>query len=104
MANPRSSQREQPSSRWLALPSVLILVGLLAASVPGPARADPYDPKRAGHPLRIAAYVAYPVGVLLDYLIFRPAHWLAHRESVKPIVGHESYPRDQPEGAPEGPN
>ena len=51
--------------------------------------ADEYDADRAGHPLRIAAYIAHPVGVVLDYLIFRPAHWLGSKEPLRTLFGHE---------------
>src|SRR5262245_41672729 len=53
-----------------------------------PAAADDYDPLRAGHPLRVIAYALHPVGVALDYLIFRPAHWLGHKEPIRTIFGH----------------
>lgn len=79
----------------LALVSILVL----AAGTAGPARADDYDPKRAGHPLRIAAYIAHPVGVILDYLIFRPAHWIGHHEPIRTLVGHETHPADELEEA-----
>ena len=65
---------------------------VLAFSVGGaPALADEYDPNYAGHPLRIVAYVAHPVGVLLDYLIFRPVHWIGSHEPIKTIFGHQDY-------------
>jgi hypothetical protein len=54
-----------------------------------PVRADDYDEKSAGHPLRIIAYVLHPVGVALDYLLLRPAHWLGSHEPLKTIFGHE---------------
>jgi hypothetical protein len=66
--------------------SVVLAASLLAAA--SPAAADEYDPSYAGHPLRILAYVAHPVGVLLDYLIFRPAHWIGNHEPAKTIFGH----------------
>ena len=55
--------------RVLGLAIVAVLGFALVANA-GPAR---YNPRRAGHPLRIAAYVAHPVGVILDTLIFHPA-------------------------------
>jgi hypothetical protein len=67
----------------------LAVAGLLAAAWPGSARADEYDPQRAGHPLRIVAYALHPVGVALDYLVFRPAHWLVSREPLRTVFGHE---------------
>ena len=62
------------------------LVALLASS--GVARADEYDPQRAGHPLRIVAYVLHPFGVAVDYLILRPAHWAGSHEPLRTIFGH----------------
>ncbi len=53
-----------------------------------PAAADDYDPEESAHPLRIIAYVVHPVGVILDWLIVRPAHWLVSREHLKTLFGH----------------
>jgi hypothetical protein len=69
----------------------LALMGLLAA----PAAADDYDPSRAGHPLRVIAYLLHPVGVALDYLVMRPAHWLGSQEPTRTIVGHEESLREE---------
>jgi hypothetical protein len=71
-----------------ALLAMLALAAALAAALP--ASADEYDPQEAGHPLRVFAYVLHPVGVALDYLIFRPAHWLGHHEPIRTIFGHEN--------------
>lgn len=65
----------------------LLAAGLLAAA--SPALADEYDEDASGHPLRIVAYVLHPVGVALDYLLLRPAHWLASHEPLKTVFGHE---------------
>jgi hypothetical protein len=71
-------------------PAVLAAVALAAAlGAAAPASADEYDPQEAGHPLRVLAYVLHPVGVALDYLIFRPAHWVGHHEPMHTIFGHE---------------
>lgn len=72
-------------SRSAALTLVMAL--LLGAT---PAAADDFNPERAGHPLRIAAYVLHPVGVLLDVLIFRPAHWLGSQPVIAQLVGHDA--------------
>jgi hypothetical protein len=67
-----------------------MVIGLLASLllVASPAVSDEYEPRSAGHPLRIAAYVLHPVGVALDYLIFRPAHWIGSKGPLKTIFGH----------------
>jgi hypothetical protein len=59
---------------------------LLALAAPSSA-ADEYDSKRAGHPLRIVAYVLHPAGVILDTLIFRPAYWLGSHEPLRTLFG-----------------
>jgi hypothetical protein len=48
---------------------------------------DNYDSQSAGHPLRIAAYVLHPVGVLVDRLIFRPAWWIGSHEPFHTLFG-----------------
>lgn len=69
----------------------LLAAAALAAAVlaaPRPAAADEYDPKRAGHPLRIIAYCLHPIGVVFDYALFRPAHWLGHQQPLRTLFGH----------------
>jgi hypothetical protein len=65
-----------------------VLALALAVATPAAARADAHDPERAGHPVRVAAYVLHPIGVLLDYLIVRPAHWVVEREPFRTLFGH----------------
>lgn len=71
--------------RWTA--AALAAAALLLAA---PAGADDYDPEYAGHPLRIVAYVLHPLGVMVDYLIMRPAHWVGMHEPFSTIFGHEA--------------
>ena len=48
---------------------------------------DDYESQAAGHPLRIAAYVLHPVGVIVDRLIFRPAWWIGSYEPFHTLFG-----------------
>jgi hypothetical protein len=66
-----------------------LLAALLLAMAAAPAWADEYDPAMAGHPLRIIAYVVHPLGVLVDYLVMRPAHWVGNHEPFSTIFGHQ---------------
>ncbi len=66
---------------------VVVLTCMLALMVPTLARAEHYHSERAGHPLRIVAYVLHPVGVILDTLIFKPAWSLAQYEPLRTLVG-----------------
>ena len=68
---------------------VLAALCVAALAFASPTLADEYDEDSAGHPLRIVAYVLHPVGVAIDYLILRPAHWLASQEPMKTVFGHE---------------
>jgi hypothetical protein len=54
-----------------------------------PAAADDHRSDRSGHPLKIIGTVLYPVGWLIDTVIFRPAHWLQNHEPLKTVTGHE---------------
>jgi hypothetical protein len=78
-------ERFTPLRRCLA---ALSLAGALAL-VAAPAAADEYDARRAGHPLRVVAYVLHPFGVALDYLLFRPAHWVGSLPGVRTVFGHD---------------
>jgi hypothetical protein len=71
--------------RSLAAVALLACLALAAAS----ASADEYDARRAGHPLRVAAYALHPVGVALDWLIFRPAHWVGSLPGLRTLFGHD---------------
>jgi hypothetical protein len=48
---------------------------------------EEYDPRGAGHPLRLVAYVLHPVGVLLDYCLLRPAYRIVQKEPFTTIFG-----------------
>ena len=80
----------RPRSRRFAC-SLAAALALAGIGVSAPARADRYDPQRAGHPVRIIAYAVHPIGVLLDLLIFRPAHWVGSEPVLDKLFGHEVY-------------
>jgi hypothetical protein len=61
----------------------------LGLALAAPALADDHRSDRAGHPLKILATILHPVGVVVDYVVMRPAHWLAEKEPVKTLTGHE---------------
>src|SRR5262245_26167167 len=96
----------RPTRLFLGFASALGL-GLLGIAPPGQEEAPPppepapaatstapsamagYDPDRAGHPLRIVAYALHPVGVILDYALFRPAYWLGSHEPLRTLFGRD---------------
>jgi hypothetical protein len=65
--------------------ALLAMAAMLALATP--ALADEYDPKDAGHPLRIVGYVLHPVGVTIDYLLLRPAFWIGSHEPFRTLFG-----------------
>ncbi len=70
-----------------SLLTLALLAGL--ALVASPAAADEYDARRAGHPLRVVAYMMHPFGVALDWLLFRPAHWVGSLPVLRTVFGHD---------------
>jgi len=76
-----------------AIVAALALIGSVGLLAPAAAQAqERYDPQRAGHPLRVAAYILHPVGWLLDRVIFFPAWWIGGHEPLRSIVGHAGLP------------
>ena len=74
--------------------AVMALLATMVVSMVGftaTASADEYDPQGSGHVLRITAYALHPVGVILDTLIFRPAHWLVTHEPLTALFGHKHW-------------
>ncbi len=77
-------RQSRPRRGWLAAISMALVLALAS-----PAAADEYDSENAGHPLRLIAYVLHPVGVMFEYVLLRPAHWLVSHEPMKTLFGHE---------------
>jgi hypothetical protein len=73
------------TKRTAKMAAALLVVMVLSSTAP--ALATDYDKKRSGHPLRVLAYIAHPVGVILDWVIFRPFYWIGNQEPVKTLVG-----------------
>ena len=71
----------------IGLLCVFSLSAQLALAAP-----DEYDDSQS-HPLRVAAYLAYPVGWLAEWLVFRPFHFLVSAtEPQEAFFGHRSHP------------
>ena len=83
-----SFQHRQPRRRGLRLGFVLVALAVALQASPVAAEED-YDPSEAGFPLRVVAYVVNPVGVALDYLIFRPAYWIGSYEPFRTVFGRK---------------
>ena len=67
----------------------LSLVALLALSGSAWAMPDDEYDESQSNPLRVAAYVVHPFGVALEYVIFRPIHWVVSRnDTTETIFGH----------------
>ncbi|MCP4906088.1 MAG: hypothetical protein GY910_14015 [bacterium] len=77
-------RRRRRGGRWMAAAAAALVMAMAS-----PVAADEYGSSEAGHPLRIVAYVLHPIGLALDYLLLRPAHWLVSQEPFKTAFGHE---------------
>jgi hypothetical protein len=70
----------------------MLLCAALVCALGGPLTAqarDEYDPTRAGNPLKIVYYVAYPVAFTVDWLIFRPAYFIGSCQPFRSLFGRE---------------
>lgn len=83
----RGATSSRGSERFTAVLAAALLA-LSLGSAPS-ARAEEHDPDRGGHPLRVVAYALHPVGVVLDYVLVRPLHWLASHEPLRTLFGYE---------------
>lgn len=68
----------------VVLASQLVIAGRAMAAP------DTYEDSES-HPLRIAAYVLHPVGVVAEWLVFRPFHYLVSHAG--PVFGHDIHGR-----------
>lgn len=75
--------------KLLGVLAISLAVSLPLGGLAGTASADEHDPQESGHPLRVIAYVLHPLGVIVDTLVFRPAHWVVHHEPFQTLFGHE---------------
>jgi len=70
---------------------LIVAAGFAAvvALTAGPATAAPddYDDMQS-HPIRVAAYLIYPVGFTAEWLIFRPLHYIVSRPYLEKFFGH----------------
>jgi len=79
----------RPRPAWLHRSCAGLACAALVLALASPALADEYDARRAGHPLRVVAYVVHPIGVALDWLLFRPAHWVVSQPVLSHVFGHD---------------
>src|SRR5574341_35330 len=69
----------------------LIAASLLAANAAF-AASDEYDDSQS-HPLRIGAYALHPLGVVAEWLVFRPLHFLVSAtQPQETFFGHRPHP------------
>ena len=61
---------------------------LTLSARPSMAAPDYYDESQS-HPLRIAAYLAYPVAYAVEWIVFRPFHFLV--ASYPDVFGHHPH-------------
>ena len=70
--------------------AVLLVVVALAAPGIAPAATCEYDDSQS-HPLRIAAYLVYPVGLLVQSLVAWPIHYVVSQPTLEPVFGHRPH-------------
>jgi outer membrane protein OmpA-like peptidoglycan-associated protein len=81
--------------------SVLVLaLFFVLGSKPAIAAPDEYDDSQS-HPLRVLAYLVHPAAFLVEWVIFRPFHFLVSgAEPLEAVFGHRPHPPVLAEPAP----
>ena len=69
--------------------SALLLLAAALMMTPAIASAHEYDRDDSDHALRYVAYAVYPVGILAEYVILRPIHWLVSQDHANVVFGHD---------------
>jgi hypothetical protein len=78
-----------PMKRSITCLTLVAVLALYGSALAFPK--DEYDDSES-HPLRLAAYIINPLGVGLEYAIFRPIHWLVSlNETTELIFGHRPH-------------
>lgn len=57
--------------------------------------ADRYRRNKSDNPFRLISYVVHPVGILLEYAVMRPIHWVVSRPNLDIIFGHQATLHDE---------
>lgn len=68
----------------------VLLCALTVLSVP--TQADRYRRGASDNPFRLVSYVVYPVGLLAEYVVFRPVHWVVSQPTLDVVFGHKPTP------------
>jgi outer membrane protein OmpA-like peptidoglycan-associated protein len=77
------------SLRFVAL---VLALSLALGSKPGMAEPDEYDDSQS-NPFRVAAYLLHPAGFILEWIVFRPLHFLvSSTEPLEAFFGHRPHP------------
>ncbi len=66
--------------------------GLLMAALVGlslPATAHRYDRQSDMHLLRPFAHIGHAIGVVAEYAVTRPVHWIVSRDELDIVFGHQ---------------
>jgi len=65
-----------------------VLLVAMVLGVAAPVGAHDYDRGNSDYPLRVVAYLFYPLGIGLEYGIMRPIHQLVSQPHARIIFGH----------------
>lgn len=68
----------------------LSLALALTLSVSGVALAGEEYHDSDSHPLKVAAHLVHPVGAGLEWIVFRPLHFIMSRPGLDKVFGHDT--------------
>lgn len=76
--------------RWLSWILPVALLWQVGTAVAQRGSDDEFDETQT-HPLRIVAYLVHPAGFALEWLLFRPFHYVVSRPGLDKVFGHRPH-------------
>jgi hypothetical protein len=70
--------------------AALVIIAAMALPAAAAQPVDQYDDSQSD-PFRVAAYILYPVGYTLEWVIFRPMHWVVAQPKLERVFGHQPH-------------
>lgn len=74
--------------------ALIALLALVLISISVPSRADRYNRSQGDNPFKLIAYVLNPIGLVAEYVVMRPIHWMVSQPCADITFGHQVEPED----------
>ncbi len=74
--------------------AAIVLLAAVSISLAAPIAAHRYRSATNDHPLRLVGYALHPVGLVLEFAVMRPVHWVVSRPHLDVAFGHQAHMKE----------